>query len=433
MADSVGRGPETACSGAPGPGPARRTLRIAFVSGWDAEDPAAWSGVVRPMRQAFARALPVTTVRVTAKVHPVDRALARLSGALGRGYLCDHAFFTARRRGAALRSQLEGADVDVVVAVACSATVACAGLEIPVVQVTDATVRALRGYYPQFTGLATVSTWQAERLERCSHRASAAVVTTSRWARDSFLRDYGVAEELVSVAPFGPAIVPESTSPDREPPDPHALRLLVVAKDWARKGGDAALAAVSRLRDRGCPARLTVVGETPVDLPEWARPVGRVTAEQLSAFYLQHDALLELAAANAGGVTLTDAAAHGLPVVATRTGGVADIVRDGETGFLVTGPHETDRALDALRTPEVRGRLARGALVRSREVLGWDVWAAHVVEVVEGAYRARGDGGDVVVGNGPEPGRRRERIAREQDGGGTARGGQAASEREVGA
>ena len=165
MADSVGRGRKDArADGAP---------RVALVSGWDTLDPRAWSGVVVPLRAALENALPVTTLRVTGADHPVDRALARWNGARGHGYLPEHALATARRRGRALRRMVEEADVDVVVAVACSTAVATAHLDLPVVQVTDATVRALTNYYPQFTGLSRGSLWQAERLERAAQRASA--------------------------------------------------------------------------------------------------------------------------------------------------------------------------------------------------------------------------------------------------------------------
>ncbi len=79
----------------------------------------------------------------------------------------------------------------------------------------------------------------------------------------------------------------------------------------------------------------------------------------MADLYAAHDVLLEPARANAGGVTLTDATASGLPVVATRTGGVPSIVDDGVTGFLVDADDPVREAVAALRMAGRTGRVAR--------------------------------------------------------------------------
>ncbi len=47
------------------------------------------------------------------------------------------------------------------------------------------------------------------------------------------------------------------------------------------------------------------------------------------------------------GTSIMDAQAAGIPVVATRTGGIVDVVQDGETGLLVT-PHRPDQIASAV-------------------------------------------------------------------------------------
>ncbi|MCM2979258.1 hypothetical protein M3592_28275, partial [Priestia aryabhattai] len=147
-----------------------------------------------------------------------------------------------------------------------------------------------------------------------------------------FVQDYGMDPARITVAPFGPAIVPSPeqreslllsygvtadgldgpVGPGR-PEEPSVsgngaaggLRVLAVVTDWYRKGGAEAVAAVSRLRGRGCPATLTLVGDAPSGLPSWVRVLGRVSPQELSGIYSAHDVLLEAAVASAGGVTLT--------------------------------------------------------------------------------------------------------------------------------
>jgi len=63
-------------------------------------------------------------------------------------------------------------------------------------------------------------------------------------------------------------------------------------------------------------------------------------------------------------VTLLEAMEHGLPVIASDVGGVSDVVRNGENGYLVQ-PGQAGEIAAALRTlladETMRGQLARGA------------------------------------------------------------------------
>jgi glycosyltransferase involved in cell wall biosynthesis len=85
------------------------------------------------------------------------------------------------------------------------------------------------------------------------------------------------------------------------------------------------------------------------------------------------------------GTSVMDAQAMGVPVVATRTGGVPDIVEDGVSGLLV--PPRDPAALAGaisrlLRDGDLRQRLAKTALARSR---GYD-YRTTVYKTLE-AYR----------------------------------------------
>ena len=67
------------------------------------------------------------------------------------------------------------------------------------------------------------------------------------------------------------------------------------------------------------------------------------------------------------GTSILSAQAHRLPVVATRVGGVPEVIRDGETGLLAPpGAHEevADRILRLLRDPSLRHRLGRAGRER---------------------------------------------------------------------
>jgi glycosyltransferase involved in cell wall biosynthesis len=260
---------------------------------------------------------------------------------------------------------------------------------VPVVEVGDGTFRLVTGYYPMYEGLHRIARWQGEVLARRTVRRASAFLMATDWAARSLEVDYGVEPARIRVAAFGPSA--PSPRPPAGPRPGEPLRVLFVGRDWVRKGGDRALQVVSELRAAGTPCELTVVGEGP-DLPSGARRLGRVARSRMGELYASHDVLLEPARANAGGVTLTDATTSGLPVVATRTGGVATIVDDGVTGFLVDAESPVAgsvAALVRLAVPGLWRDMSEAARRRGADELSWEHWAAAAVELATQVRRGR--------------------------------------------
>lgn len=355
---------------------------IAFVTPWDVTDPDSWSGTIAPMYAALSRhadVVPVCTGDIPPS--PVDRFLERGIGRLtDRTYSPHHAVLSSRRRGRAVAERVRATGADVVVAVAASTDIVYARLPQPVVQVGDTTFAALLGFYPIVDQLHPLAVRQALRVDRAARRATHSFAMMTDWAVRALLRE-GVPADRAHTVPFGPSVQPPAW-PIR---DPHEeLALLLVASDWERKGGPAALAAVERARAAGHRVTLTAVGNLP-SLPCWVDARGRVPRHTLPDLYLEHDVLLELATANTAGMTLTDAAAFGLPVIATDVGGVPTIVRHGETGLLVRpGAPCVDDAVAAIATladPGRRRALSAGARAHHEALLNWDTWAARLLEL----------------------------------------------------
>ena len=85
------------------------------------------------------------------------------------------------------------------------------------------------------------------------------------------------------------------------------------------------------------------------------------------------------------GLVALEAMACGTPVVASRVGGLAEVVQDGETGFLVPPgdvPALRDRLDQLLRDPALARRLGDNARARVLEHFTW----ARVAERCLAAY-----------------------------------------------
>jgi glycosyltransferase involved in cell wall biosynthesis len=152
-----------------------------------------------------------------------------------------------------------------------------------------------------------------------------------------------------------------------------------IGRMTAVKRTDDVLLAFKELVDRGVDACLCMVGDGP-DRPQverQARVLGIMRRclflgyqDEVAPFYGAFDAFV-LPSGNEGTpVTTIEALAGARPVVATRVGGVPDVVRDGEDGFLVD-PEAVDELADRLArlagNPDLRRRMGEAGRARVLE------------------------------------------------------------------
>jgi glycosyltransferase involved in cell wall biosynthesis len=169
-----------------------------------------------------------------------------------------------------------------------------------------------------------------------------------------------------------------------------------IGRMTAVKRTDDVLVAFKSLRDSGVEATLCMVGDGPdrPGLEQRAHDLGIVRdtvflgyQEDVAPFYAAFDALV-LPSSNEGTpVSVIEALGAGRPVVATRVGGVPDVVRDGEDGFLVE-PGATEELAERLaqlaRDPGLRERM--GTQGRERVLPRYAV--ERLVDDVDRLYRS---------------------------------------------
>lgn len=160
-------------------------------------------------------------------------------------------------------------------------------------------------------------------------------------------------------------------------------------------GEDAAGSLIHR--GEGMRARIeAVIGEK--GLGESARLLGSLDEKDLIALYFRADVFvlpgLDLPGDVEGfGIVFSEAALAGVPLAATRTGGVPDAVEDGVTGLLVPPgqPAALAEAVSRLLSDEaLRARLGRAAAERARTVFAWDVIVRRYEEALATALARRG-------------------------------------------
>lgn len=162
------------------------------------------------------------------------------------------------------------------------------------------------------------------------------------------------------------------------------------------KRTDDVLLAVRRLREQGVDACLCMVGDGPDrdHVERRAHDLGIMRhclflgyQDTVAPYYAAFDALV-LPSGNEGTpVSAIEALAAGRPVVATRVGGVPDVVRDGTDGFLVE-PGAIDDLADRLAKLAADPELARrmGAAGRERVLARYSV--ERLIDDVDRLYRS---------------------------------------------
>jgi glycosyltransferase involved in cell wall biosynthesis len=197
------------------------------------------------------------------------------------------------------------------------------------------------------------------------------VIAISRAIR-TVLRDCGVPEQKIVCVPSAIDAGELGSGDQRRVREAFGLRadqplIGVVAQLIERKGHDVLLAALPSLR-RTHPGLVAILfGRGPCDerLRELARARGVDDAvifagyrDDLPALLPGLDVLVHPARAEGLGVSLLQAAAAGVPVVASRTGGIPEAVRDGDTGLLVPpgNPAALGQAIDRLLSDPAQAR-----------------------------------------------------------------------------
>ncbi len=248
--------------------------------------------------------------------------------------------------------------------------------------------------------------WTARHiLERCS-----VVAANSHWTADlarSVLEFLGCRALAADVR-----VVPLGTTPSRFRPglDPAPARrrhrleggpwLLTVARLDYHKGIDTVIRALPAIRAVFPTACYAVAGigsrrdalerlVAELGLGDAVRLLGFVSDDELPALYNAAD-LFVLASrrydllVEGFGISIVEASASGLPVIGSRSGGIPEAIRDGETGFLVEPEDPAALAATAIRLlgdEGLRRRMGAAGRAAVESYYNWDRVAADLIGI----------------------------------------------------
>ena len=207
------------------------------------------------------------------------------------------------------------------------------------------------------------------RFDQWCLRRTGLFVPFSAWAGGILVRECGVP---------APKVCPIHVGLDLElwpfvpPPGSARPQILFVGGDFERKGGDLLLQVYSE-RFAGQADLHLVTKEPPAVLPPGVRVYTDLGPNdpRLRALYAEADVFVLPTRADVSSWVALEAMATGRPVISTRMGGIPDIVRHGETGYLIA-PGDENALAEALGVlladPALRRKMGTaGRAVAERE------------------------------------------------------------------
>jgi len=233
-------------------------------------------------------------------------------------------------------------------------------------------------------------------------RANRVIALTNREAQN--LQRLGVDPDRIRIIPNGVNLKEfEGIKQSDEPRE--ILRLLFVGRIYPQQKGLEHLLNALKILAIRWKLHLTLVGEDggglervhalarTLGVEESVTFTGRLPRSELIRAYQAADVFVLPSLFEPFGIVLLEAMAAGLPVVASRVGGIPDVVEEGKTGLLVEPGNS--RALaetleGLLSDPGLRRRMANAGRARAADY-SWDRILPQILEVYHDALTESGE------------------------------------------
>ena len=210
----------------------------------------------------------------------------------------------------------------------------------------DATFENLLGFYSGYSNLCGYCIRDGHALQKQAFLKADSIIYSSDWAIASARKFYGVDEKklkkilFASNFKFVPAESDIRTIIKRR--EENTVKLLFLAVDWERKGGDKAVEVVEKLNQLGVATQLFVVG---MDIPVRFKNNGHLTPfgfvnkrsaegeNKLMELIKDSHFLILPTVADCTPVVFSEANSFALPVLTTNVGGIPSVIKKNENGY----------------------------------------------------------------------------------------------------
>jgi glycosyltransferase involved in cell wall biosynthesis len=373
-----------------------KRLRIALITALDVFDQRSWSGTFYYMTRSLQKHCGDVTV-----IGPMDASREMFIGLLldkgaklllKKSFAFRHTFSVSKRYAQIASERLARHPFDVIIALSGATEIAFLQTHTPTVLIEDANFALLRNYHAHFSSLLESSVYQLHTIQAKGISKADLVLYATRWAAQSAIEHYAADERKIRIIPFGANLeyIPKREHVLARTKHADCCRLLFVGVDWEQKGVSIALDTLIALRQLGISAELTVCGCVPpknvrhpnIKVIPFLNKNDSWQRRQLETLYMQADFFILPTRNECFGVVFCEASAFGLPSIATRTGGVSEVIQDGVNGFTLpynaSGKAYAEVIARLYQDTPAYNRLVRTSRQRFETQLNWDAWGLAV-------------------------------------------------------
>jgi len=260
----------------------------------------------------------------------------------------------------------------------------------PLLYFCDSSVKWLKKQWKNHAAFTyfTMTLWETHVINKANH-----IITFSE-SNAVYLRDeYHVPEDQLDYFAI-PASIPHDMVPDEVNVEKELapVKLLLVGRDYHRKGVDIAQKIVRGLNSQGVNAVLRIVGleGKKTEFTEFFGFYDKTDPEGLDN-YLSHyrwaNFLLHPARFEAAGIVPSEAAAFGVPTLTNDTGGLATTVRDSVSGIVLPEGSSAERYIDVIldffKDPVEYHQLVKSTKYRYQLELNWHVVEERIMQIIK--------------------------------------------------
>jgi glycosyltransferase involved in cell wall biosynthesis len=380
----------------------KEKLRIGFLTILDPNDKKSWSGthyrMLKSLEAEFDEVHIIGPIIRNKFIKYLLAGIDRIHKALfNKRYNKDQNFLISIYNTFQIRNKIN--NVDVIFSPASSTLLPFLNTNIPICTFEDATFNLLLDYYPGYSNFSKLSIIESKYIFRKAIRKAKISVYCSQWAVDNSIKSYGGIEDTdVFMVKLGANI---DSSPKREEvlnkEYSSTINLLFLGKDWNRKGGDIVVDVYYSLLKEGMDVSLTVCGCIPPKEYPGVKVVpflNKNLAKDLDTFnkiLLDSHLLFVPTRQECYGIVFCEAAAYGMPVITTATGGVTSVVENGVNGFTLDYDAQANEYAAKIKLllndPILMKKMALDSREKFEKELNWGVWGAKMRKILINAVK----------------------------------------------
>ncbi|QVY65787.1 glycosyltransferase family 4 protein [Polaribacter sp. Q13] len=376
---------------------------IGFLTSLDPKDKRAWSGTQFRMLTALEKEFeevvvlgPIPRPRITAGIIARIDKFTQLI--LKKKYNREQNILKSIYYYTFVKKKIKNANIDLIFSSSAGPEIAFIQTKTPICYLADASFDQLLGYYPNYSKFASFSIRESRFVMKKAINNSHSYVFPSEWATDFAIKKYNLKKENAHVVKFGANMdyVPDvarilNKSYDSE------IQMLFLGRDWERKGGDIAFDTLKRLVEKGLNIKLTVCGCVPPVqhanmkvIPFLNKNSDKEMAQFHELLYQSH-LLFVPTRSECYGIVFCEAAAFGIPVITTDTGGVSTIVKNGVNGYALpynaTSLEYANQIEKLLADKNSIKQLVKNSLEKFKKELNWNVWGKEMRAIMAETIR----------------------------------------------